>query len=225
MNEKIYTIPVTNALREDSECAFCVMYGSLEASSLDFVMGPSYMERDVRDATDKLGFCREHIGKMLKSKNALGVALMLQTRLLRAAGGLEKAVKEAAGKKRKAGNLDGETCYICQKTKNTFNRYVDTFFYLYEREDDISELLKNGKGFCFQHFTALIERSAALPSKVRDEFIKQISKVQTENIKRLQDEIDWFTKKFDYRYDNEPWKDSKDSVPRLIKKLVSLDVE
>ena len=29
-------------------------------------------------------------------------------------------------------------------------------------------------------------------------------------------DVSWFCKKFDYRYDAEPWKNSKDSVPRAI---------
>ena len=31
--------------------------------------------------------------------------------------------------------------------------------------------------------------------------------------------VDWFIKKFDYRFQDEPWKDSKDAVERAILKL------
>jgi hypothetical protein len=36
---------------------------------------------------------------------------------------------------------------------------------------------------------------------------------------KLRDDIDWFCKKFDYRYDSEPWYDSRDAVERAIKFL------
>ena len=84
MHEKIYTIPVTDAIKnENSECPFCDMRRSIEESAIEFVMGPSHMERDVREATDKAGFCGDHLKMMSKSQNALGLALMLQTRLIR----------------------------------------------------------------------------------------------------------------------------------------------
>jgi hypothetical protein len=35
----------------------------------------------------------------------------------------------------------------------------------------------------------------------------------------LREDIKWFIKKFDYRYEEEPWKNSKDSVERTIKFL------
>ena len=36
---------------------------------------------------------------------------------------------------------------------------------------------------------------------------------------KLNDDISWFCKKFDYRYDDEPWYDSKDAVERAIKSI------
>jgi hypothetical protein len=44
--------------------------------------------------------------------------------------------------------------------------------------------------------------------------------MQIENMERIQREVNWFTKKFDYRYENEPWGNSKDSIPRSIQKIV-----
>jgi hypothetical protein len=37
----------------------------------------------------------------------------------------------------------------------------------------------------------------------------------------LSEDVSWFCKKFDYRYESEPWKNSKDSVERAIKFLRS----
>lgn len=38
---------------------------------------------------------------------------------------------------------------------------------------------------------------------------------------KLSGDVSWFCKKFDYRYDKEPWYDSKDAVERAIKFLRS----
>ena len=35
---------------------------------------------------------------------------------------------------------------------------------------------------------------------------------------RIQEDISWFIKKFDYRYENESWKNSKDAGERTVNK-------
>ena len=77
MAEKLYTIPVNEAFEAESECAVCTMYRSLEQDAVEFTMGPSYMEDDVRIATNRLGFCEAHIKQLYKKQNRLGLALMM----------------------------------------------------------------------------------------------------------------------------------------------------
>ncbi|MBQ9921509.1 MAG: 3-dehydroquinate synthase [Clostridia bacterium] len=38
-------------------------------------------------------------------------------------------------------------------------------------------------------------------------------------LKTLKEDVSWFCKKFDYRYDSEPWGNSKDAVERAIKSI------
>ena len=61
MKEKIYTIPVNDAFDKDCECPLCAMYQELENNAVEYTMGPSYMEDDIRAETDKRGFCRKHL--------------------------------------------------------------------------------------------------------------------------------------------------------------------
>ena len=81
MKEKLYTIPLNDAVNANDECLFCFIERELEQNSLDFVLGnsSSYMESDIRDQTDKAGFCRVHMKKMFDYGNTLGNALILQT--------------------------------------------------------------------------------------------------------------------------------------------------
>ena len=81
MKEKLYTIPLNDAVNASDECPFCFIERELEQNSLDFVLGnsSSYMESDIRDQTDKAGFCRVHMKKMFDYGNTLGNALILQT--------------------------------------------------------------------------------------------------------------------------------------------------
>ena len=43
--------------------------------------------------------------------------------------------------------------------------------------------------------------------------------VESRYLESLSGDVSWFCKKFDYRYDQEPWYNSKDSVQRAIKFL------
>lgn len=78
-DEKIYSIPVTEAFEKDCECPVCAMYNRLEQDAVDYAMGPSYMEADIREVTDRMGFCRKHIRMVAAKGNTLGMALVLKT--------------------------------------------------------------------------------------------------------------------------------------------------
>ena len=65
MKEKLYTIPLNDAVNASDECPFCFIERELES--------------DIRDQTDKAGFCRVHMKKMFDYGNTLGNALILQT--------------------------------------------------------------------------------------------------------------------------------------------------
>ena len=51
------------------------------------------------------------------------------------------------------------------------------------------------------------------------EFAAQCAKVVEDYMAELEKDVSWFCKKFDYRYDAEPWYNSKDAVERAFKFL------
>jgi len=240
MRETIYTIPVMDAFREDCECAFCQMRHMLEQHSLDFILGPSasYMESHIREKTNALGFCRRHYSMMFAMPNRLGVALMAQTHLSAVRKAVGQVVKNAPKTKPRKPLFGGGTggasfsalsaytaklekdCYVCDMMETTFDRYVDTFFMLWPKEEDLRNMVKNGKGFCLPHFALAVDAAAGQLSGAQyEEFMAIVSEVQMKNLTRVQEDIDWFIQKFDYRFREEPWKNSKDAVRRLIQKL------
>lgn len=81
MKEQLYTIPLNDAVNAQDECPFCFIHRSIEQDLLDFVLGSgsSYMEADIREQTDKAGFCRYHFQKMFNYGNTLGNAWILKT--------------------------------------------------------------------------------------------------------------------------------------------------
>lgn len=241
MKEQIYTIPVNEGFEEGGECPFCNMYKRLEKDAIDYMLGASYMEDDIRMETNKQGFCGNHYNMMYKEQNRLGIALMLHTHIQKVNSDLEKlcsnlksAEKKSLFSKTSKGenkvtpylNNISESCYICNRINTNFDRYLDTFFYMWKKDDEIKEKVKSSKGFCLSHFATLIDMAQKkLNGSDYDKFIDIIVPVQLENMKRLEKEVDHFTNKFDHNYKDVPWGTAKDSLPRAILKVASQTVE
>jgi len=176
MKEQIHTIPVNEAFETQDECPFCHLQRQVEQNAIRYVLGPaaSYMEPDVRGATDKAGFCREHTKKMYDYGNALGNALILQTyfaRLLEEfhyeAAAFEMPPKQPLLGKRKPDTKERlwqrleqkvESCYICDKIEYNMSRYYHTFFVLL-KDKEFREKVENTKGFCLRHFARLLREA------------------------------------------------------------------
>ena len=56
----------------------------------------------------------------------------------------------------------------------------------------------------------------SLQKKQFGEFFSVSREIMQKYIRSLGEDVSWFCKKFDYRYDSEPWYNAKDSVPRAI---------
>ena len=93
MKEQLYTIPVNEALEKECECPVCAMRQELEKLSLEYTLGPSYMEDDVRMVTDKAGFCATHAKELYRQQNRLGLALILKTHMDRTIKDVERLAK------------------------------------------------------------------------------------------------------------------------------------
>ena len=197
--------------------------------------GASYMEPDVRGATDAKGFCPQHLKKLHEYGNTLGCALILQTHY---AGLLEEFQAEAAafampekkplfGKRKSVDKTPywkrlqekNCRCYLCDKNEYNMGRYYDTFFALL-KEPDFREKVEKSKGFCMKHFAAVMEQAEEkLPNAQREWFYPVIMKLMEENLVRVKEDLDWFVGMFDYRMQGADWKNSKDAVRRTMQKL------
>lgn len=235
MAEQLYKIPVKEAFEHISECPVCAMKAKMEKEIIDFVMGPSYMEDDVRGETDKVGFCKEHVKMVYDKNNRLGMAWVTKTHMDKINKDVAKLQSNGKpGFMKKGSNeklLDylnklNSSCYVCNRSNDTFKRYVDTIFALYKSDDDFVEAYKKSKGFCLEHYEILIrEGEKKLGGKILEDFLTVTHKLFIENMNRVRDDVAWFINKFDYKYKDEPWKEAKDSLPRAMTKLDSYYVE
>lgn len=238
MKEKIYAIPVNDAFNSDCECPVCKMYKTLEDNAVEYTMGPSYMEDDIRMQTDKAGFCAKHMQMIYTSGNKLGISLILKTHFdkiirdtasLPAKSGEKKGLKNIFGVTEEnfplAGYLEelNRSCFVCDRINNVFDRYIDTVFYLYRSDDSFRAKFHSCRGFCNSHFLLLIKKAPEyLKGAALDEFTDTAKDLYIKNMERVRDDLAWFIDKFDYRNNDAPWKNSKDSIPRAIIKTNSL---
>jgi len=218
MKETIYSIPVTEAFGEDCECPMCLLETKLENELVDQVLGASLMEPDIRKQTNEKGFCRKHFELVYnKQENKLGLGLIIDTHMT-----------EQNKKIGKINNIDKmidyineyeSKCYICERLEYTMDRYIEVIFYLYFNESEFAQKFNDSKGFCLYHLKNILKYAKKLDSKRKEKICGIIFQKQINNMDRIQEEINWFTKKFDYRYEAEPWGNSRDAIPRSIKKL------
>ena len=112
-----------------------------------------------------------------------------------------------------------DSCLMCETIAENMGRYLHTFFHLYQHDSDFRTKFKNSKGLCLPHLGQLLEvATQELGAKDLGEFVQTVTKLTKENYDRIQEDISWFIKKFDYRYENESWKNSKDAGERTVNK-------
>ncbi len=227
MEEKIYTIPVTEAFSAEEGCPFCRLYRNLEETERDLVMGASMMEPDVRIKTNEKGFCRRHYGMMLEKGNRLSLALMLESHLAcqREKTAIHKKAlfgeKDASVKAAEAIRALSESCYICERVEEKFSKMLATAVYLWEKEPSFRELTGKQPYFCLPHTARLLGAAAKLDKKSYAALTETLHTVQEAYETSLAEDVSWFCKKFDYRYENEPWGNAKNAPERAIAFLCS----
>ena len=227
--EQIYTIPVNEAFEASAAdkscgCPFCALYNKLENDELDLILGASMMEPDVRIKTNKKGFCRTHYDMMFVRKNRLGMALTLESHL----DELKKELRDGGlgggmGNKpiKRIGELE-QSCYVCDRIDFNFEHMVETAVLLWSTDENFPAKLKAQPYFCLPHYKKFLQYGQSrLQKKKLQEFAKQAEEIEEKYLEELKEDVSWFCKKFDYRYDEEPWYNSKDSVERSIKFLRS----
>ena len=227
--EQIYTIPINEkfeAARDDHSCGcpVCALYRMLEDSEVDLIMGASMMEPDIRIQTNKLGFSRTHFDMMLAKKNRLSFALTMESHLdeLReeiSGNFLTNMINPTGKPVERIKKLDSD-CYVCERVKRNFARLISNIIYMWEADEEFREKFKAQPYFCLPHYRLLLEEAEKRFNKKKQaEFLKDAEGVVLPYFDSLREDIKFFCKKFDYRFKDEPWGNSKDSPERVVKFL------
>ena len=113
-----------------------------------------------------------------------------------------------------------DKCVMCERVHENMQRYIYTILYMYKHEAEFPKLLEGSKGMCLKHYAETLKMAPEhLSGEALRRVIETLTNLETANVQRVADELEWFTRKFDYRNDNKPWGNSRDAVERSLNKL------
>ena len=150
MKERIYSIPLTDALNEGCGCILCTLEKKLEADAAAYFLGPSLMEPDNRSLTNDRGFCRRHLSMLAEGNNKLGLALLLETHVVELSKKIE--IKKNSGIFSKGYNIkeaaqsilcNVHSCAMCDKLNSQLGDAAGNLAYLWGKEPDFKEKFEN----------------------------------------------------------------------------------
>lgn len=240
MKEKIYTIPVHDAYNAGQACPLCTLERTLTEELLTYFLGPALMEPEVRVNTNARGFCRQHWRELYnREENRLGLGLIMHTHMIDLVDDFDKGLTHSipagnaklfSGRQKDykerltslAEHIDNRVkhCAVCDKLDHTMERYLDVIFYEYFAEPEFRKQFDAGHGYCLPHLADLLRGvTRYLNQNQAADFMAHLARQQTAGLQALRDDVEWFTLKFDYRNADKDWKNSKDALPRTIRKL------
>lgn len=227
MKERIYSIPLTDALNEGCGCVLCTIEKKLEQDAVTYFLGPSLMEPDNRQLTNDKGFCRRHLNMLLEGNHRLGLALILETHVKTLSQKLD--IKKKSGLFSKGIDTDAtsgdiynavNSCALCDKLSSQMTDAAGNLAYLWDKESDFRSKFESASALCPEHMAlALSVCKNELSAKKREEFSQMLINQQKNALDALYDDLHAFTLSFDYRNTGKPDKNVADSVPRTIKHL------
>ena len=117
-------------------------------------------------------------------------------------------------------NKRNKKCYICNAFEENYDRYLMTFFEMYFKDSDFKEKVNSHKGFCLPHFGDMLNYATChLSDKQQKEFSDTFFPLMEKSMQRLYKDVSWLIDKFDYRYKDADWGDSKEALQNCMQKL------
>ena len=230
MQFHLETIPVWAAVEHAGPCPICELHNSCEQNEVERSLGGSVMEPSERVRVNKLGFCPHHHEALKSMNNRLGHALMVDSHAIEKLETLRELDKnlqsaEKGGLFSKKDALPAvlealkemnTSCVICDNVNTHMKRYLDTFVYLWHKEESFATAVEKG-GICLPHAQALMEASQHQLSKPKQSvFARFLLALLLRDLTEDEADLKWFTLKFDYRNQDKPWGNSKNALERTI---------
>ena len=228
---ELETIPIWDALDAESECPLCLLDEQAEQRYVQFFLGNSVMIPEMRVEVNKTGFCRPHFQALWEgAANRHSLSLIAHTHL--------KDIMEHANRhekrsmKRRGGGVEGyidylrkrdSSCMICDRMEYTRKRYAFTIIHLWGHKEEFRRAISASRGFCYFHLASVLEMGVEQLSKSKiEELASELIRLQQKEMGRIEEELLWYTQKFDFQNDDKPWGTSKDALHRALQKITGL---
>ncbi len=234
MQYHLDTIPVWDALRLHGPCPLCAIHFKEEQREVERTLGGAVMEPDERIRVNRTGFCKEHHRQLSAMSNKLGHSLLMDSHTLEVLPKLDKAQKSLSGGKgglfRSVENgldkaiaalneMSGE-CVICNELDTHMRRYLYTFTQLWKTDSKFREEWSRTQGVCLPHAADLLRAAQRhLGAADQQEFAASVLSLTRKALETDEQDLKWFTLKFDYRNQDKPWGNSKNALERTVNRL------
>ena len=210
-------IRIYESFEKKEKCALCRSIEEFEnqvlnSISTDLVMDLDFFPKFGHEYT----FCDYHMSKMEDMRDKLGMAIMLKKLITLEIRKMESGQPENKGSKLFMKKSHDKKCFVCEKVNiKAMNSDISITLDLWKNKESFRGNFRKQEYFCFKHNRLLInEAKNKLSKKEFQVFREEITKVQMKYCKELENDLEWFINKFDYRYSSEPWYNAKDSIYR-----------
>ncbi|ADV79240.1 MULTISPECIES: DUF6062 family protein [Thermoanaerobacter] len=193
--------PICKVIK-DEEKAYC------EHLFEDEVLKDPEMYVKIRETN----FCHYHLELLNNSYDKLGLAIALKENVTYK---LQQITEKGKSLKKKRKKETKNKCLVCdylsERDKYQMHILIDILHADKEFVEKHSEGLSK---LCFHHLNMFMEAKKDVTPQ-----IEKIFKINKAAIEKNINDLEWFITKFDYRFHDEPWYDSKDSIERALKLL------
>lgn len=255
MKQDICSIPIQEIFQEKAGCPLCRMRDMLEQRMAVYITGAAMMEPDVREETNRLGFCHLHFQQIAAEGNKLSVALILESltrELRREIFGTRSPDQEALGERAEKGDRPPrsektggapwkrespetgiqravakrqESCFVCQNIRENMARLTGNMVQLWLKEEEFRQLYRAQAYLCLPHYGMAAGAGAALPKKLRPLYLEETRVLAARELDLLCDDVTHFCRMFDYRNKEADWGNSKTASARAVAYLTARPLE
>ena len=236
MQYHLDTIPVWAAMELEGDCPLCAIARKTELDELDKALGGSVMDPDTRIRVNNTGICQKHQQALFQMNNRLGQALMMDSHLMEVIRRTD-ALREAYAPAGKSGLFAKKNtsatdalidalermsagCVVCDEIRTHMDRYLYTFVHLLQNDKKFGEKWAASKGVCLPHAAELLRCAQKhMPQAKLDEFAPSLLALVSKQLHQNQEDLHWFTLKFDYRNADKPWGNSRKALERSVNQL------
>ncbi len=227
MRYHIDTIPLWDSFHKQGECPLCTLQEQLEADQVTITLEGSAMEPVRRIESNAAGYCAKHLRALALSQRNLTLSIVLTTHIGQLRRDLQPLFTVAgSGKKKALATLARAIrektggCVICRRVETVMGRYMLTLLHLWKSDPKFRELLEDSKGFCLPHAGMLLEAGEKrLFGEKKQAFAATVAGLESRALARLEEELEHYSRMFDYRSAGRSWGTSRDVLPRATEKL------